>query len=562
MRIFQALELFNRPFSNHWNFSGIAPFLAVVLAAGSARAAETVTNDIVVYGGTSAGVIAAVQAKQMGRSVIVVAPERHLGGLSSGGLGYTDIGNKNAIGGLSRDFYRRIWKKYQDDAAWTAEPRKPYGGQGVNVAAGEETMWIFEPHVAEAVFEDYVRENGLTVLRGERLDLKDGVTKDGARIVSFRTESGRVFAGKVFIDATYEGDLLAKAGVAYTVGREANAQYGETYNGVATRYATKHQFPPGISAYKVEGDPSSGLLPRIHDGPPGVEGEGDHRVQAYCFRMCLTDNPANRVPFPKPEGYDADQYELILRVLKTGWRQVFQKFDRIPNRKTDTNNHGPFSTDNIGMNYAYPDADHATREKIVAEHRTYEAGWFYFLANDPRVPEDVRTKMAEWGLPKDEFKDNGNWPHQLYIREARRMIGAAVMTEHHCTGRKVAPDSVGLAAYGMDSHNVQRYADTNGFVRNEGDVQERVAGPYPVSYRALTPKKEQCANLFAPVCLSASHIAYGSIRMEPVFMILAQSSATAASLAIDAGTDVQDVPYEKLKERLLADGQILVRKTK
>ena len=530
----------------------ISSFLII---AASSFAAQT--NDIVVYGGTSAGVIAAVQAVKMGRSVIVVAPEKHLGGLSSGGLGYTDIGNKVAIGGLSRDFYRRVWKKYADDAAWKFEARHPFGGQGVKVEPGEETMWIFEPHVAEQVFEDYIAENRIEVVRGERLDLKNSVTKDGARIVSFRTESGKVFVGRQFIDATYEGDLMAKAGVTYTVGREANAQYGEMFNGVETKYSRGHQFPGNISVYRVENDPYSGVLPRIAMSPPADDGTGDHRVQAYCFRMCLTDNPGNRIPFAKPDGYDASQYELILRVLKTGWREIFNKFDRIPNRKTDTNNHGPFSTDNIGMNYDYPDGDYATRDRIIAEHRTYEAGWFYFLANDPRVPEDVRIKMSQWGLPKDEFTDNGNWPHQLYVREARRMIGAAVMTEHHCTGKETVRDSVGLAAYGMDSHNTERYADTNGFVRNEGNIQVGVAGPYPISYRSLTPKKTECENLLVPVCLSATHIAYGSIRMEPVFMILAQSAATAASLALDKKSAVQDVNYDELKARLIEDKQTL-----
>ena len=522
-----------------------------------ALAVEPVVSDVVVYGGTSAGVMAAVQAKRMGKSVILVAPETHLGGLSSGGLGFTDIGNKKAIGGLSREFYRRVWRAYQDDKVWKFEMRRPYGGQGVRVEPGEETMWIFEPHVAEQVFEDLIAENSIRVLRGERLELKGGVTKNGARIASLRTESGRLFAARMFIDATYEGDLMAKAGVPYAVGREPNATYGETYNGVATKQARHHQFPAGISAYKVEGDPSSGLLPRIHEGPPGLEGEGDRRVQAYCYRMCLTDDARNRVPFPKPEGYDAGQYELMLRLLKTGWRGVDNKFDRIPNRKTDTNNHGPFSTDNIGMNYEYPDGDYATRERILAEHRTYEAGWFYFLANDARVPEDVRKKMSQWGLAKDEFADNAHWPRQLYVREARRMIGAAVMTERHCTGKETAQQSIGLAAYGMDSHNTQRYAGADGFVRNEGDVEVRVAGPYPIGYGAITPAEKACENLLVPVCLSASHIAYGSIRMEPVFMILGQSAATAAALAIDNKVAVQDVPYAKLKERLLADRQVL-----
>ena len=320
-------------------------------------------------------------------------------------------------------------------------------------------------------------------------------------------------------------------------------------------------FPPKISGYKVENDPYSGVLPRLVPSPPGEDGAADRRVQAYCFRMCLTDEPENRVPFAKPENYDPLNYELMLRVLKIE-KYVFGKFDHIPNRKTDTNNHGPLSTDDIGMNYEYPDGDYATREKIIKEHHDYEAGWFYFLANDPRVPEDVRKKMSAWGLAKDEFADNGNWPQQLYVREARRMIGGVVMTEHHCTGKEIAADSVGLGAYGMDSHNVERYMDADGFVHNEGNVQEHVAGPYPISYRAIVPKKSECENLFVPVCLSATHIAYGSIRMEPVFMILGESAATAAAMAVEKNSAVQDVAYDDLKARLLADAQILQRPEK
>ena len=536
----------------------IAPRIAALLLLASAAAAATpVTNDLVVYGGTSAGLIAAVQAKRMGLSVVVVAPERHLGGLSSGGLGFTDIGNKRAIGGLSRDFYRRVARKYADDRAWTFEPRRPYGGQGVKADPGGDAMWVFEPHVAEAVFEDYVREAALDVRRGERLLRPGGVVRDGARIVALRTESGAEVAGRMFIDAGYEGDLLAAAGVSYTVGREPRARYGESLNGVSTGLARSHQFPAGLSAYRVPGEPASGLLPLIQPGPPGGEGEGDARVQAYCFRLCLTDAPENRVPFRRPEGYDPDRYALLLRLLESGWRDVFRKFDRIPNRKTDTNNHGPLSSDFIGMNHGYPEADYAQRDALIAAHRAYQEGWLYFLVNDPRVPAEVREKMAGWGLARDEFADNGHWPYQLYIREARRMVGALVMTEAHCRGTAVAADSIGLAAYGMDSHNVQRYCDTNGCVRNEGDVQVGVPGPYPIGYGAITPRAGECDNLLVPVCLSASHIAYGSIRMEPVFMVLGQSAATAAALALREGVPVQRVPYAALRARLLADGQEL-----
>jgi hypothetical protein len=365
----------------------------------------------------------------------------------------------------------------------------------------------------------------------------------------------------VFIDATYEGDLMAAAGVDYHVGREANSVYGEKWNGVQTGILHhRHHFGAvarKISPYIVPGDPKSGVLPRISTAPPGEYGQGDKRLQAYCFRMCLTDHPDNRVPFPKPAGYDPKQYELLLRIFEAGWRETFQKFDRIPNRKTDTNNHGPMSTDNIGYNYDYPEASYERRREIIREHETYQKGWLYFIANDPRVPEDVRKEMRLWGLARDEFKDNGNWPHQLYIREARRMIGSFVMTENELLKLRPTPDSVGMGSYTIDSHNVQRYITPEGSVQNEGDIGVSTKGPYQIAYGALVPKKGQVDNLLVPVCVSSSHIAFGSIRMEPVFMILGQSAATAAALAIDGKRPVQDVPYTELRERLLKDRQIL-----
>jgi hypothetical protein len=526
------------------------PFL---LAAG---------HDVVIYGGTSAAVIAAVQAKKMGKSVIIVSPDKHLGGLSSGGLGFTDTGNKAVIGGLSRDFYHRIWLHYDKPEAWKQQKKEQYGnkGQGTPAMDGENrTMWIFEPHVAEAVFESYVREFQLEVVRDEWLDRAKGVKKDGPRIVSITTLSGKTYAGTMFLDATYEGDLMAAAGVDYHVGREANSVYGEEWNGVQTGvlHHGHHFGKMNISPYVVPGDPSSGVLPRISTAPPGERGSGDKRVQAYCFRMCLTDDPSNRIPFPKPAGYDPGQYELLLRVFDKGWRETFGKFDPIPNHKTDTNNHGPFSTDNIGMNWDYPEASYERRREIIAEHETYQKGWLYFIANDPRVPRETREKMAKWGLPKDEFTDNGNWSHQLYIREARRMIGSHVMTENELRKKKPTPDSVGMGSYTIDSHNVQRYITPDGYVQNEGDIGVSTNGPYEISYGSLVPKKGQADNLLVPVCVSSSHIAFGSIRMEPVFMILGQSAATAAVMAIDAGIAVQDLPYQALKERLLKDGQVL-----
>ncbi|WP_205679051.1 FAD-dependent oxidoreductase [Aquisphaera insulae] len=539
---------------------GTALLLMVTTAA--VVAAEPARHDVVIYGGTSAGIAAAVQAKRMGKTVIVVSPDGHLGGLSSGGLGFTDTGNKAAIGGIAREFYHRVWLHYQDDSAWRWQKRAEYGnkGQGTPAVDGAaRTMWIFEPHVAEVVFEDWVKENDISVVRDAWLDRSPGgVTKQDGRIVSFRTLDGRAFAGKVFLDATYEGDLVAAAGVTYHVGRESNATYGESHNGVQLEDRHHgHHFKKPVDPYRVPGDPSSGLLPRISPEPPGKTGEGDRKVQAYCYRMCLSSAPENRLPFPKPEGYDPSQYELILRVFATGWRETFEKYDPIPNHKTDTNNHGPFSTDNIGMSHDYPEAGYERRREILAEHQRYQKGLMYFLANDPRVPDDVRSQMARYGLPKDEFTDNGGWPHQIYVREARRMVGSYVMTDRDCLDLKETPESVGMGSYALDSHNVQRYVTSGGHVQNEGDIGVAAPRPYEIAYGSLTPKRDECRNLLVPVCLSSSHAAYGSIRMEPVFMILGQSAATAACLAIDDGQSVQDVPYPKLRDRLLADRQVL-----
>ena len=425
-------------------------------------------------------------------------------------------------------------------------------------------MWIFEPHVAEAVFEQYISENNIEVLRDAWLDRENGIEKDGTRIVAITTLAGDRIEGKIFIDTTYEGDLMAAAGVSFAVGREPNATYGERANGVQKDLRQHdHFFTAQISPYKIAGDPTSGLLPRISPEPIAENGTGDQKIQAYCFRMCLTDAPENRIPFPKPEGYDPAEYELLLRLLETGWREHFGKFDPAPNRKTDTNNHGPFSTDNIGRNYDYPEASYERRREIIKDHETYQKGLMYFLANDPRVPSDVREPMSKWGLPKDEFTDNGNWSHQLYIREGRRMVGEHVMTEHDCLGETDLKDSIGLGSYAMDSHHTQRYVTSEGFVQNEGDAGVPIKQPYPISYRAILPKRKETTNLLVPVALSSSHIAFGSIRMEPVFMILGQSAATAGAIAIDQSVDVQSVDYQNdLGPALLKAGQILEVKRK
>ena len=513
--------------------------------------------DIVIYGGTSAGIVAAVQATRMGKTVIVIEPSGHIGGLSTGGLGATDIGNKQAIGGISREFYERIAQKYAKPEAWKWQEKEDYSRKSTE----EEipSMWTFEPKVAQEIFQDLIHENNLDIVLNERLDLDIGVEKKEGRITEISMESGLKFYGKMFIDATYEGDLMAQSGVSYTVGRESNAQYQETLNGVQKKLGKYHQFPDGVDPYKIQGDSTSGLLPNVN-AETDEDGTGDKMVQGFCFRMCLTDVPENRIMVEKPAEYDEFEYELLFRAIEAGYKGPFFIMSKMPNRKTDSNNKGPFSSDYIGKNFDYPEGDYTMRNAIITEHEIYQKGLLWTLANHPRIPEDIRKEFSKWGLPKDEFSNNGHWTPQLYIREARRMVSDFVMTEQHCTQESIsAPNSIGMGAYTMDSHHMQRYVDKNGFVKNEGDVEVGGFGPYPIGYKAIVPKATECKNLLVPVCLSASHIAFGSIRMEPVFMILGQSAATAASLAIDEQLTVQEVNYKKLEEQLTKDKQVLLK---
>lgn len=509
----------------------ILVLLLITFLTGKAQTPLPAEYDICIYGGTSAGVIAAYTASKQGKTVLLIEPGRHVGGMSSGGLGYTDIGNKYAISGLALDFYRRIGRHY-----------------------GKFEQWTFEPKVAEAIFQDYLKRAHVTVMYGHRLL---SVQKTGNRIKSIVLENGTIQA-KMFIDCSYEGDLMAKAGVSYRVGREDNNEYGETFNGVQLKDG--HQFPDGIDPYKIPGDSSSGLLWGISHNKLQAAGTGDKKVQAYNFRICLTNNRADMIPITKPAHYDPAKYELLIRLMqRQPWKSLNDGFawSRMPNNKTDINNKHGFSTDMIGASWDYPDADYKKRAAIWQAHTDYTKGLLYFVGHDPRVPENIRKEMLAWGYPKDEYTDNGNWTHQLYIREARRMTGALVMTQHHCQGKEKVADGVGMAAYTMDSHNCDRQI-VNGMVKNEGNVEEGGFGPYPVSYRAIIPKENEAANLFVPVCLSATHIAYGSIRMEPVFMVLAQSAAVAAGMAIDAGCSVQQVNVKALQTTLrtnpLADG--------
>ncbi|SIN80940.1 FAD-dependent oxidoreductase [Algoriphagus halophilus] len=521
--------------------------------------------DLVIYGGTSAGVAAAIQASRMDKSVVLIEPSHRLGGLTTGGLGQTDIGNKQAIGGISREFYQGIKEYYNQPEHWKWQKKEEYkdGGQ-TTTAEGEDAMWTFEPSAALQVFQQMLDQEEVTLVYGERLlRTEDGVEKSNGLLKAITMESGKKFQGKMFMDATYEGDLMATAGVSYTVGREGNKKYKESLNGVQANYyaptlqnkvsrnAINHNFVPGVDPYVEKGNPSSGLLPFINPEGPGIDGAGDHKVQAYCFRMCLTDHPDNRIPFEKPEGYQELDYELLIRNYETGEAQVPWINSSMPNRKTDTNNRLGFSTDFIGQNYDYPEASYEERERIVEAHRKYQQGLMWTLAYHPRMPEKIRNEVSRWGTSKDEFEREDGWQNQLYIREARRMVSDLVMTQHHCEGLEVVDDGIGLAAYGMDSHHIQRYVDANGFVQNEGNVEAHVSGPYPISYRSIIPKKSEAQNLLVPVCISASHIAFGSIRMEPVFMVLGQSAAIAAVMAIDESIPVQDISYASLKEIIL-----------
>ncbi len=504
----------------------------IVLLLASLQASAQ--YDVCVYGGTSAGVIAAYTVAKMGKKVILIEPGKHLGGLTSGGLGYTDIGNKYAITGLALNFYRRMGRRY-----------------------GKFEQWIFEPHVAEAIFNDYIKEAHVPVMYQYRV-IKSAKTNGWIKNIvlenSNRTSAKekKTITAKIFIDCSYEGDLMARAGVSYTTGREDNSTYNETWNGV--QLLDKHQFPDGIDPYKKEGDSTSGLLWGITNNKLLPNGTGNQQIQAYNYRICLTNNSKNKIAITKPAGYDSTWYELLLRLMKAQPNKTtlndYFFFGMMPNDKTDINNRGGFSTDMIGENYNYPDADYDERKRIVQKHETYTKGLLWFIGNDARVPKPLRDEMQQWGYPRDEFQDNEHFSPQLYIRESRRMTGDYVMTQANCEGRLKVSDGVGLAAYTMDSHNCERLVK-HGMVKNEGDVQKGGFGPYPVSYRALIPKAADCKNLYVPVCLSASHIAYGSIRMEPVFMVLAQSCATAACIAIDANQSVQQVPVKKLQQTLL-----------
>lgn len=500
----------------------------VVLLAAAVTAC-TPKYDVCVYGGSASGVVAAYSAAQMGMNVVVIEPTERFGGLTTGGLGFTDIGNKQVVKGVALQFYRKLGAHY-----------------------GNLENWVFEPSAALEVMEDYLNHPRIKAISGYHL--VDASVK-GTDICSIRVASGTdtlVFSAPWFIDCSYEGDLMAAAGVEYRVGREDNSEYGETWNGVHMMHL--HQFPDGVDPFVEPGNPSSGLLYGISSQTLSPEGSGDNLVQAYNYRICLTDSLENRIPIEKPDNYDPFNYELLVRLYQAqpDMRDINQYFiwSHMPGRKTDVNNRGGFSTDMIGMNYDYPEASWERRQEILKAHRDYTLGLLYFTAHDERIPAVIRDFVANWGLPKDEYVETGHWTPQLYVRESRRMVGEYVATQADCENVRVAPDGIAMAAYTMDSHNCQRIViqkDGKYMVKNEGDVEIDGGRPYPISYRSLTPKREQCANLLVPVCCSASHIAYGSIRMEPVFMCMGQAAGLAVSLAWKKGLNcIQDVDYKDI----------------
>jgi len=517
-------------------------------APGVAERGEPQLYDVVVYGDSSGAVIAAIAAQREGRSVIWVNPGGFAGGMSSSGLGATDfLGKRNTFGGIASEFY-----------------------DGVAQAYGTDFVRSFEPHVGKQVFEQMTKAANVTVVYSEKLDRTSGkgVTMDGKRIKAITTLSGKTYHGRMFIDATYVGDLMAAAGVTYTVGREPESQYGEDLAGVRrgdtkprVHYGQrdKDHFVKEVDAYVKPGDPSSGLLPRIHRIEGLKNGQGDKKIQAYNYRVCLTTDPANRTPIDKPPGYREIDHELLLRNFDAGDLRLPALIEPLAGvgQKVDWNNMHAVGSDFPGGNWDYPEASYERRREIEKEHETYIRGFLWTMANHPRVPEAIRKKTAAYGLPKDEFTDNGGWPWMIYIREARRMVGDYVMTQLDCEGKRTAPDPVGLGSFGMDSHVVQHFVTENGKAQSDGVIWRVPPRPYGISYRSIIPRKGQCENLLSPICLSASHVAHGSIRMEPVFMALSQSAAIAAGLAIDSGVSVQDVPYPALLERLEAAKQIV-----
>ncbi|MHC4159500.1 MAG: FAD-dependent oxidoreductase [Planctomycetota bacterium] len=502
--------------------------------------------DIVVYGDSSGAVTAAVAAKRLGCRVVLINPTHFSGGMSASGLGATDfLGRRATFGGIASEFYDEIAGHY--DKAFVRS---------------------FEPHVGRKAFQKLIAEAEVPVVFKEKINRQNGVKLQGKRIVSITTLSGKTYRGRMFIDATYVGDLMAAAGVTYTIGREAESKYGEdmasvrrgdTQPRIHYTQKDKDHFIANVDPYIKPGDPSSGLLPLVFKIDGLTNGQGDYKIQAYNYRVCLTTDPKRRILIEKPAGYREIDHELLLRNFEAGDHRMPALIEPLAGTgtKVDWNSMHAIGSDYASVNWQYPETSYQRRREIEAAHETYIRGHLWTLSNNPRVPANIRRKVSAYGLPKDEFADNGGWPYMIYVREARRMVSDYVMTQDNCEMKRKVKDSVGLASFGMDSHVVQYYVNEQGYVRRDGTIWRVPPKPYGISYRSIVPRQGECENLLVPVCLSASHVAHGSIRMEPVFMVLGQSAATAAWLAITNGAAVQDVQYAQLRERLLKDKQIL-----
>jgi hypothetical protein len=518
----------------HGSLSSLAFVVSLTFSSVSAATSKTPAADLLVYGGTASGVITAYSASKEGLHVVLLEPRAHLGGMVTGGLSATDLGQFQIIGGYARDFYTRAAEHY-----------------GTHTLEKHED-WLSEPHVGEEIFRAMLNEAGVEVHFHEKLMEHRGVVMASRHVTSIKTMDGKVWQARVFADCSYEGDVMAQSGVTYTIGREPIAKYGEDLAGVRDN-TPAHQFTWPLSAY----DDQHRLLPEINSGPLAPPGSGDRKVQAYNFRLILTHDPANQVPYPKPPSYDPARFALLRRYLtefekNKGRAPNFHDVTNpvnIPNHKADFNNNGPVSTDYIGHSWNYPDGSYAVKQKIWNDTVEYTQAFFYFLANDPGVPPSLQKEVNEWGLSKDEFVDNGNFPNQLYIREGRRMVGAYVMRQADLQTSRTKPDSIGMGSYQSDSHNIQRVARQDGTATNEGDVQVAVQ-PYEIPLRVMLPQKDQVDNLLVPVCLSASHVAYSSVRMEPQYMIIGQAAGVVASLAIQKGIAVQDISVPTLQQKL------------
>ncbi len=513
--------------------------------------------DVCVYGESASGVVAAIQAARMDKDVVLVSKNTHVGGLATSGLTATDINKHLTIGGIAAEFYGRVWDYYIQDTVWRNQTREQFMEstlkrtyRGRNEA--REIQWVYESGIAEKIMKEMLEEAGVGIMYNTRLiEDETAVQKSRGRISRITFEDGTSLSAKMFIDASYTGDLMAAAGVSYIVGRESNEMYGETFNGIRIAYEPERDLS-FISPYDKDGN----LLPYVDSAAWGAPGEADGRTQAYCYRVTLTDDPENMIPVECPEGYNPLWYEIVLgQILNNPDIELKNviTFTPMPNRKTDTNH-----LDFFGASYAYPEASYAERAEIEKLHKTYAVGMLWFLGNDPRVPEHLRKEMLRWGLPKDEFVESGNFPYQIYVREARRMVGDFVMTEHNIVkeNRDSVVDPIGMGSYPLDCHFVSRVVDADGKLRAEGTMFKSLT-PYGISYRSLIPKRKECRNLLVTVCLSSSHVAYSSIRMEPNYMVLGQAAGTAAGLAVNNRQDVQDIEYATLKAKLLEDGQVL-----